>query len=134
PLESGSDVLLLRVQLPDVRELILAAKTGLCVTKSLEEHRAVPLAETVRCAGVRQSLVRILSDRLEEAVPALAGEVAVDANQGLGDERRKKIEDAISRDAVASTHFFGRVERPRSREHGQTVEQLAFTIRQQLVT
>ena len=103
-------------------------------TELVEEKLEMPLAQPIGGAGLHEPFARILADRFEEAVPALAGALAVDHHQRLADEPRQQIEHVVLVDAVASAHLLGGVERPRGRKHRQPAEQLPFDIRQQLVT
>ena len=92
------------------------------------------LAQPVGRIGLHEPLARILADRLEEPVPALAGEVAVRHQKGFVNESRRQIEHVMLADAVASTHVLSSLERPRRREYRQPAEQLPFGFRQELVT
>ena len=112
----------------------MVAEDGQCPTELVEEKLEMPLAQPIGGAGLHEPFARILADRLEEAVPALAGELAVHHHEGLADQPRQQIEHVVLVDAVASTHVLGGLERPRGWEHRQPAEQLPFDIRQQLVT
>src|SRR5438034_6466636 len=54
---------------------------------------------------------------LEEAVPALAGELAVNHHEGFTDQPRQQIEHVGLVDAVASTHLLSSLQRPHGWEH-----------------
>ena len=56
--------------------LTVAAEDGQCPTELVEEKLEMPLAQSIGGAGLHEPFARILADRLEEAVPALAGELA----------------------------------------------------------
>src|SRR5882762_9299830 len=103
-------------------------------TELVEEELEMPLAQPIGGAGLHEPFARILADGLEEAVPALAGELAVNNHEGLADQPRQQIEHVVLVDAVAFTYAFSGLERPRGWEHRQPAEQLPFDIRQQLVT
>jgi hypothetical protein len=59
---------------------------------------------------------RILLDRLEEPVSALAGEVAVRHQKGFVNESRGEFEHVVLADAVASANMLSSFDRPRRRE------------------
>src|SRR5258706_9646506 len=98
------------------------------------EELEMPLAQPINRAGLDEPFARILADRLQEAVPALAGELNVNNHEGLADQPRQQIEHVLLVDAVAPAYVLSGLERPRGWKHRQPAEQLAFDVRQQLVT
>ena len=74
PFERRPDVLLLDPQSPEQRQLTVVAEDGPCPTELVEEELEVPLAQPIGGAGLHEPFARILADRLEEAVPTLAGD------------------------------------------------------------
>ena len=81
PFERRPDVLLLDPQSPETRQLTVVAEDGQCPTELVEEELEMPLAQPIGGAGLHEPFARILADRLEEAVPALAGALAVDNHE-----------------------------------------------------
>ena len=107
---------------------------GKSATEFVEEELEVPVAQPIGGAGLYEPFARILAHCLEEAVPALACELAVHDHEGLADQPRQQIEHVVLVDAVASTHALGGRKCPRGRERREPAEQLLFDLRQQLVT
>ena len=77
PFERRPDVLLLDPQPPETRQLTVVAEDGQYPTELVEEELEMPLAQPIGGAGLDEPFARVLADRLEEAVPALAGALAV---------------------------------------------------------
>src|SRR5438093_6273743 len=112
---------------------MMVAENGQYPTELVEEVLEMPLAQPIH-GGLHEPFTRILADRLEEPVPALAGEFAVKHHEGFTDQPRQQIEHVVLADAVASTHVLSGLECPRGWEYRQPAEQLPFDIRQELVT
>src|SRR5712691_5935583 len=110
---------------------MVMAENGQDPTELVEEKLEMPLAQPIGGAGLHEPFACILADRLEEAVPPLAGELAVNNHDGFTDQTRQQIEHVILVDAVASTHALGSLERPRGWEYRQPAEQRSFDLRQQ---
>ena len=71
------------------------------------------LAQPIGGAGLHEPFARILPDRLEEAVPALAGDIALDTTRDLLTSLDNRSSTSLLVDAVASTHLLSGLERPR---------------------
>jgi len=112
----------------------VVAEDGQNSTELVEEKIEMSLAQPIGGVGLHEAFARILADRLEEPVPALAGELPVKHHEGFTDQPRQQIEHVVLADAVASTHVLSSLERPRRREYRQPAKQLSFDIRQELVT
>ena len=54
----------------------------------VEEKIKMPVAQPIGGALLHQPFARILADRLEEAIPALAGQLTVHNHERLGDQHR----------------------------------------------
>ena len=83
----------------------MAAEDGQRPTELVEEKLEMPLAQPIGGTGLHEAFARILADRLEEAVPALAVELTVvEPTRDLLTSRDRQIEYVVLVDAVASTH------------------------------
>jgi hypothetical protein len=63
----------------------MVAEDGQYATELVKEKLEMPLAKTIGGIGLQEPFARILADRLEEPVSALAGEVAVRHQEGFVD-------------------------------------------------
>lgn len=80
-----------------------------------------------------QPLVRILAQRLQQAIalgttPGLFGD-----HHRLSHQPLEQVERVWLRDAPASTHLLGGFEGPAASKHRQVVEQALFRLRQQVI-
>ena len=62
--------------------LTVAAEDRQCPAELVEEKLEMPLAQPIGGAGLHEPFARILADRLEEAVPALAGDTRCQPPRG----------------------------------------------------
>ena len=80
-----------------------------------------------------QPVARVLTNRLEQAIPMLTAARLVDAHQRLVDEPAEKIEDVVLVDAVARADRLRSRECPSSSEDGQPPQHSLLRLRQKVV-
>ena len=86
PIPTQRKSLLSRAQSPETRQLIVVAENGQYPAELVEEELEMPRAQPIGGAGLQEPFARILADRLEEAVPPLSGELAVNNHEGFTDQ------------------------------------------------
>ena len=89
----------------------MVAEDGQGPTELVEEELEMSLAQPIGGAGLHEPFARILADRLEEAVPALAGELTVHHHEGFADQPRQQIEHVV---LVGCRRLHTRAQRPRA--------------------
>jgi hypothetical protein len=92
---------------------------------------AMALAQIGDLAGLRESIERVLANRLQQPV-AHARAVLLDDDERLVDQRSEQVEDRQAVEPVAAADFLHGVERPAAGEYRQAPEQHPLLLAQQV--
>jgi hypothetical protein len=139
PLQGGAQVVVLRLQTVQPRDLVGPTEAPCCCFGHLQVIASVPGSQGGQLAGERQALQPVLANRLQHREAWHAVRAVRPPEQVLGQQRAHPFQGLVGRELRSSTQVgrtdrFHGLQRTAAHEDGQAAEQRLLLCIEQVVT